>query len=118
MKNLAFYFLSLVVLVVCTSATPDIATGPSIDYCRVYGIIYLEKDRAFADVRVYLEENEGLAQMHVFREDNALYADRPGVWYITDDRNAADYRVFVEKNRSFAQLSVFYIDNPSFAGCR
>jgi len=116
MKNPISYFLALATIMLCSSATPNIA--PVIDYCRVYGVIYIEKERAFADAHVYVEENEGLARMQVFREDNALYADRPGVWYITDDRNAADYRVYIEKNRSFAQFSIFYIDNPSFAGCR
>ena len=116
MKNLAFSFATLIVVVLCSSAMP--AAKPPIDYCRVYGTIFLEKDRAFADVRVYIEESEGLAKMQVFREDNALYADKPGIWYITDDRNAADYRVYIEKSRSFSQFSIFYIDNPSFAGCR
>ncbi len=116
MKNPVFLFLVLLVALLCSSARS--ATAPSIDYCRVYGTIFLETDRTFADIRVYIEESEGLARMQVFREDNALYADKPGIWYITDDRNAADYRVYVEKNRSFAQFSIFYIDNPSFAGCR
>ena len=116
MKNPLSFLLAVATVILCSSATPN--SDPAIDYCRVYGVIYIEKDRAFADVRVYIEESEGLARMQVFREDNALYADRPGIWYITDDRNAADYRVYIEKNRSFAQFSIFYINNPSFAGCR
>ncbi len=116
MKNLALSVLALFIALFCSSSKP--AIPPAIDYCRVYGTIFIETDRAFADVRVYIEESEGLAKMQVFREDNALYADKPGIWYITTNRNEADYRVYIEKSRSFAQFSIFYIDNPSFAGCR
>ena len=116
MNALAIRCLVLLISVVFVSARP--AQKPLLDPCRVFGIVFIETDRAFADVRVFVEENEHMARVNVFREDNALYADRPGVWYITDDRNAADFRIYVEKNRSFAQFSVFYIDNPSFAGCR
>ncbi len=116
MKRIVQSLFCLVVLVVCTSAKEKSHTP--IDYCQVYGVIYLETDRAYADVRVYVEPTEGSARMHVFKEDNALYADKPGIWYITNNRNAADYRVYIEKNRSFANFSVFYINNSSFAGCR
>lgn len=106
----------LALLLICTSAKEK--SRMPIDYCQVYGVIYLETDRAYADVRVYVEETEGSARMHVFKEDNSLYADKPGVWYITNNRQAADFRVYVEKNKSFANFSIFYTDNPSFAGCR
>jgi hypothetical protein len=89
-----------------------------IDYCRLYGAVYIEKDRNHADFSVFVAEDEGAANMAVFVEDNALYADQSGVWYFTKDRNQARYRVFLEKTKSFADFSIAYTTARSFAGCR
>lgn len=117
MKNPPFLLAAFALVFLFVSAKPH-SHRARLDFCQVYGAVYLENERTFADVRIFVEPTEGLARMSVFREDNILYADRPGVWYITDNRNDADFRVYIEKNRGFADFSVFYTDNPSFAGCR
>ena len=89
-----------------------------VDYCRLYGAIYIEKDRTYADFKVFVAEDEGLADMSVYLEDNALYADQSGVWYFTKDRNQADYRIYLEQTKSFADFSIAYTTAKSFAGCR
>ena len=118
MRNLLYPVAALAVVFLLVSATPKAERVRRLDFCQVYGAVYLESERNFADVRIFVEPTEGLARLSVFREDNILYADRPGVWYITDNRNEADFRVYIEKTRGFADFSIFYIDNPSFAGCR
>ncbi len=113
-----YFFAGLFLLVLCLQAGSNTVHRSGTDPCEVYGLIYVEHDRAYADYRVYVEENEGMADLPVYLEDNALYADRSGMWYFTKNRNQAHYRIFLEKNKSFADFSVFYTHTRSFAGCR
>lgn len=98
---------------------PAFKAGPKdrIDPCKVYGRIYIEKNRGFADVRVFVEDAQGFADLRVYKEDVAGFADTDGVWFITDNRGMADYRVFIEPNRGMADFTIFYTPTRGFAGC-
>jgi len=116
MRYIIASILVLCAVVHAGSRPPD--QQGRVDYCRIYGTVYIEKDRAYADYRVYVAEDEGAANMSVFLEDNALYADQSGIWYFTKDRNQAQYRIYLEKTKSFADFSIAYTTARSFAGCR
>lgn len=88
-----------------------------VDPCKLYGRIYVEKNRAYADVRIFVDETEGLADLVVYRHENMLYADKNGQWYFTQNRMDADYWIYLEENRGMADLIVAYTETESFAGC-
>jgi uncharacterized protein YneR len=93
----------------------------SLEPCRIYGTIYLERDprrRGFCFGVIYEEPEEGFADVMVFAEDNKLFADKPGLWYFTEARDFADYVLFVSNQRGMADFSVHYTKVRSFAGCR
>jgi len=114
-----YIFASLLfLLTVLHAGSRPVPPRTGVDFCRLYGAIYIEKDRTYADYKVFVAEDEGLADLAVYLEDNALYADQSGMWYITKDRNQADYRIFLEKTKPFADFSIAYTTARSFAGCR
>lgn len=89
-----------------------------IDPCKVFGRIYIEKDRNFADFRVFIEENNAFAQLSVFKQSNKFFADSPGQWYFTSIRSEADFWVFFETEKGRSDFSISYINTESFAGCK
>jgi len=102
---------------VAVAAAP---TG-SLEPCRIYGSVYLERDshrRGLCFGTVYEEPVEAFADVLVFQEDNKLFADKAGLWYLTDARDFADYVLFVSNNRGIADFSIHYTKVRSFAGCR
>lgn len=114
-----YIFACLLTLLVTVHAGSHTAPRQGrVDYCRLYGAVYVERDRSYADFRVFVEEDEGAADLSVYLEDNALYADQSGIWYFTKDRNQAQYRIYLEKTKSFADFSIGYTTARSFAGCR
>jgi hypothetical protein len=97
------------------------APAGSLEPCRIYGAIYLERDpnrRGFCFGAVYEEPEEAFADVLVFPENNKLFADKAGLWYFTEARDFADYVLFVSKDRSVADFSIHYTKVRSFAGCR
>lgn len=88
-----------------------------IDYCRIFGSVYVEKNSRFADYHVYIEESEAFSDIIVFKADNRLFADRQGLWHFTDKKAFADFTIYYEKDRGLAEFSVFFTDTESFAGC-
>jgi hypothetical protein len=113
-----FIFVSLLFCFATVGAGSSTRSQGRVDYCRMYGAVYIERDRAYADFSVFVAEDDGSANMTVFVEDNALYADGSGIWYFTKDRNQARYRIYLEKTKSFADFSIAYTTARSFAGCR
>ncbi|UOQ66773.1 DUF6150 family protein [Hymenobacter volaticus] len=102
---------------------PYVAVAPvgSIEPCRIYGTIYLERDprrRSACFGVIYEEPEEAFADVLVFAEDNKLFADKAGLWYFTEARDFADYVLFVSNKRELADFSVSYTKVRSFAGCR
>ncbi|WP_242478856.1 DUF6150 family protein [Hymenobacter lapidiphilus] len=93
----------------------------SIDPCRIYGSVYLERDpsrRNFCFATVYIEPEEAFADLLVYPETNKLFADRAGLWYLTEARDFADYALFVTDNRNLADFSFQYTKVRNYAGCR
>jgi hypothetical protein len=89
----------------------------AIDPCKIFGAVYIEKNRVDATYRVFVEEGEAFANLIVYKHDNKLYADKPGNWYITPSKGFADYSIFIESNKGLADFSIFYTKTESFAGC-
>ena len=89
-----------------------------VDPCSVYGAVYIEKNRSYADFSIYIEPEDGMAQLTVFKEDNKLFADKPGLWYLVDNPGFANYRVHITPDRGMADFSINYTESRSFAGCR
>ncbi|HEX8428920.1 DUF6150 family protein [Hymenobacter sp.] len=93
----------------------------SLEPCRIYGTIYLERDprrRGICFGVVYEEPEEAFADVLVYAEDNKLFADKAGLWYFTEARDFADYVLFVSDKRALADFSIHYTKVRSFAGCR
>ena len=93
----------------------------SIDPCRIYGSVYLERDprrRSYCFATVYIEPEEAFADLLVYPETNKLFADRVGLWYFTEARDFADYALFVTDNRNLADFSFQYTKVRNYAGCR
>lgn len=88
-----------------------------VDYCNVYGAIYFEKEKGYADFSIYVEEDEAFADYVVFKEDSQAYADQDGRWYITDNKDFADFVIYLEKDRQYADFTVYYTEVASFSGC-
>ncbi|WP_231402899.1 DUF6150 family protein [Hymenobacter guriensis] len=93
----------------------------SVEPCRIYGSIFLEKDprrRGQSFATVYVEPEEAFADVLVYEESNKLFADKTGFWYFTGARDFADYVLFVTDNRALADFSIQYTKIRSYAGCR
>ncbi|WP_246558906.1 DUF6150 family protein [Hymenobacter piscis] len=93
----------------------------SVDPCRLYGSVYLERDprrRSGCFAVVYLEPEEAFADLLVYPETNKLFADQAGLWYLTEGRSFADYALFVTDNRNLADFSFQYTNVRNYAGCR
>ncbi|SFC15159.1 hypothetical protein SAMN05421780_10393 [Flexibacter flexilis DSM 6793] len=86
--------------------------------CKVYGSVFIEKNRLMADYRIFVESSEGMADLTVFKTANKLFADDAGLWHFTDTKVQADFTVYIEPNRAMADFSVFYTETESFAGCK
>ena len=100
---------------------PAVAVVGSIDPCRIYGSVYLERDprrRSSCFATVYLEPEEAYADLLVYPETNKLFADRAGLWYPIETRDFADYALFVTDNRNLADFSFQYTKVRNYAGCR
>ncbi len=102
---------------------PFVVAAPtgSIEPCRIFGSVYLERDprrRGLCFGTVYEEPEEAFADVLVFREDNKLFADKAGYWYLTEARDFADYVLFVSDNRNLADFSFQFTKSRAYAGCR
>ena len=92
-----------------------------IDFCRIYGSVYFERDprrKAGSHFTIFEETEEAFANLVVYKEDNKLFADAPGLWYETKNRDFADYIIFISPNRNTADFGVNFTTIRSFAGCK
>lgn len=88
------------------------------DYCSLYGVVFVEKEKSRADYLVYLEENEAFADLVVYREPNRLFADKRGLWHYSANRSLADFTIFFVQERHQAHFSISYTNSSIFAGCQ
>lgn len=101
--------------------SPEKPTVSGIDFCRIYGSVYFERDprrQASAHFTVFEESEEAFANLVVYKEDNKLFADKPGLWYETKSRDFADYIIFISPNRNMADFGVHFTTVRGFAGCK
>jgi hypothetical protein len=89
-----------------------------IEVCHIFGSVYFEPNKAYADIVVFEEDSEAFAHLPVFKTDNRLFADRSGLWHVVKDPNQARFRVHITKNKALADFTIYYMDTESFAGCR
>lgn len=92
--------------------------APAVNYCNLYGRIYLSEQQQGTYLSVYFEEYENMGDLEVFVWENALMADHSGMWCFVEDPYQADYILYKEENRQRADLRVHLTDIESLAGCR
>lgn len=88
-----------------------------VDFCRLYGSVFVTDSPRYADFRVYVEESDAFCDIIVYKTENRLFADRPGLWHITKTRGFEDFSVYFEKDRGLADFTVHFTDTESFARC-
>lgn len=108
--------IALVLVVFLTGSSPSVCTQ-QVDFCKLFGSVYIEKSAKTADFRVFEEESEAFCDIRVFEVEHRLYADREGLWHFTDKKEFADFTIFYEPKKGLADFSVYFIDVESFAGC-
>ncbi len=106
----------LIAALFLSGGSPSVCSD-EVDFCKLYGSVYVEKSPQQADYRVFCEESEAFSTVKVFPVDARLYADGQGLWHFTDKRGFADFTIYYEKKRGLADFTVFFTDVESFAGC-
>ena len=88
------------------------------DICDLYGMVYIEEVRAFADYKVFVQDIESFAKMVVYKESSEAFADRPGHWYFTETKGFEDFSIYIEEVEAFADFTIAYTDFQTTAGCQ
>lgn len=107
----------LIAALFLSGGSPSVLSGQEVDFCQLFGAVYVEKNPQQADFRVFREESEVFSTVKVFLVDDRLYADGEGLWHITNKRSFADFTIYYESKRGLADFTVFFTDVESFAGC-
>jgi len=105
------------ILIFIVSGNSSFVFSAQVDYCKIFGSVYIEKNPRDADFRVYEEESEAFSDIKVFEVESRLYADREGLWHFTDTKAFADFTIYFEPKKGLEDFSVYFIDVESFAGC-
>ena len=108
--------IAVLLILMITGSSPSVFSG-RVDFCKLFGSVYIEKNVNSADFRVYEEDSEAFCNIRIFEVDNRLYADRQGLWHFTDKKEFADFSIYFEPKRGLADFTIFFIDVESFAGC-
>ena len=106
----------LIVVLVIIGNSPSVFSA-QVDYCKLFGAVYIEKNPKLADFRVYEEDSEAFCDIKVFEVESRVYADREGLWHFTDTKAFADFTIYFEPKKGLADFSVYFIDIESFTGC-
>jgi hypothetical protein len=106
----------LIVLLLIIGNSPSVFSG-QVEFCKLFGSVYIEKNPRAADFRVYEEDSEAFCDVKVFKVESRVYADQEGLWHITDKKAFADFSIYLEPTKGLADFSVYFIDVESFAGC-
>ncbi|MEQ6121316.1 DUF6150 family protein [Reichenbachiella sp. MALMAid0571] len=112
MLKTLFYFIAFCGIIINTGSTRKVY-----DPCKIFGVVYVEKNPRYAHFKVYEESSEAFADILIFEEENRLYADKQGLWSFTDKKEFADFYIYWEKQKGLADFSVYFTDFESFAGC-
>ena len=108
--------VALILILVIIGNSPSVFSA-QVDFCKLFGAVYIEKKANLADFRVYEEESEAFCDIKIFEVESRVYADHEGLWYFTDTKAFADFTVYFEPKKGLADFSVYFIDIESFAGC-
>lgn len=106
----------LIVVLMIVGNSPSVFSS-QVDFCKLFGAVYVEKNPKFADFRVYEEDSEAFCDIKVFEMESRVYADQPGLWHFTETKAFADFTIYFEPKKGLAEFSVYFIDVESFAGC-
>lgn len=106
----------LILVLTMLGNSPSVFSS-QVNFCKLFGAVYIEDSAQKADFRVYEEESEAFCNIKVFEVDSRVYADREGLWYFTDKKAFADFSIYFEPKKGLADFSVYLIDVESFAGC-
>ncbi|MCK5280480.1 MAG: hypothetical protein KAI29_07565 [Cyclobacteriaceae bacterium] len=106
----------LIVVLVIIGNSPSVFSA-QIDFCKLFGSVYIEKNPKLAGFRVYEEDSEAFCDVKIFEVESRVYADREGLWHFTDTKAFADFTIYFEPKKGLADFSVYFIDIESFAGC-
>lgn len=107
----------VLVAVIFLSGGSPFAFPGQVDFCKIFGSVYVETSAQKADYRVYKEDSEAFSNIRIFPVEARLYADRSGLWHFTDKKEFADFSIYYEPKRALADFSVYFTDVESFAGC-
>ena len=106
----------MILALISLTNSPSVFSA-QVNFCRLFGSVYIEDSPQAADFRVYEEESEAFSDIKIFEVESRVYADREGLWHITDDKAFADFSIYFEPKKGIADFSVYFIDVESFAGC-
>jgi len=109
--------LSLIFILFLSYFGCSAQNNKNIDPCKLYGSVFVEKDRINATFRVYIDTTSSFANVNVFKQNNKLYADKVGQWYFTTVRDFADFSIYLEANKALADFVISYTNSETFAGC-
>ena len=108
----------LILMLICSGNSPAVYSSQGqVNFCQLFGSVYIEKNPKLADFRVYEEDSEAFCDIKIFKVESRVYADREGLWHFTDTEAFADFSIYFEKKKGLADFSVYFIDVESFAGC-
>jgi hypothetical protein len=105
------------IAIIFLSGGSPFAFSSQVDFCKIFGSVYIETSPQRADYRVFKEESEAFSTLKVFPVEARPYADKAGLWHFTDKKEFADFSIYYEPKRALADFSVYFIDVESFAGC-
>jgi hypothetical protein len=108
--------VAVVIMLLSLVSSPS-NSSRQVDFCKVFGSVYVEDSAEAADYRVYKDNSEAFCDIKVFKVDSRVYADQQGLWHFTKNKSFADFSVYFESNKGLADFSVYFIDVESFAGC-
>ena len=108
--------VALIILLLIIGSSPSVFSG-QVEFCKLFGAVYVVDNAREADFRVYEEESEAFCDIKVFEVESRVYADREGLWHFTDTKAFADFTIYFEPKKGLSEFSVYFIDVESFAGC-
>lgn len=106
----------MIVILIIIGSSPSVFSA-QVNFCKIFGSVYIEKNPQYADFRVYKEESEAFCDIKVFEVESRVYADQEGLWHFTDKKAFADFSIYLEPKEGLADFTIYMIDIESFAGC-
>ncbi len=108
--------IALILIFIIMGNSPSVFSA-QVNYCKLFGSVYIEKNSFLADFRVYEEDSEAFCDLKVFEVESRVYADKEGLWHFTDTKAFADFSIYFEPKKGLADFSIYLMDVESFAGC-